>query len=214
MSAYEYLLNNNLTIGEIISRDYRYAKVFADFGIDFCCTGDKNFNLVIKTLNINKAELIAELRKVDSLSLTEPDYDHLSLPSLMNYIVEKHHKYLREALPYLKNLIEKTTETHAHNHEFLADLNDEYKLFQTTLTQHLNKEEEILFRVIKYISDCMYFKEKPRNRGYKSIKEVIGVYEEEHRNTGVFLRRFQRTHYKLLSSRKRRHNLCFNISKT
>ena len=191
MNTNDYLLNKNLTIGEIISRDYRYAKVFAEFGIDFSFNGNKNFDQVLRALNIEKEHLLTQLNEVDKQNSVEPDYGYLSLPSLMNHIVEKHHKYLRELLPQLSNLIESTKEIYSHEYSFLAQLKKEYELFQSSFIQHMNKEEEILFRVIKYISDCMQFKEKPRNRGYKSIQEVVGSYIEEHHAVGVSIRRFR-----------------------
>ena len=38
----------NKTIGEIVAEDYRTAKIFESYKIDFCCNGNKKFNDVIE----------------------------------------------------------------------------------------------------------------------------------------------------------------------
>jgi len=190
-SINEYLSNPNLTVGEIVARNYNFAKVFSKYGIDFCCKGNRNLQKLISSLNIDRSTFVANLLKVEEKNTDERNYDTNSVIDLIDHIVSVHHDYLRENLPYIESLLEKVKNAHSKNHIFLHEVVQEFKSLKNEITNHLNREEETLFRVIRYLSDCQKFKEKPRTKGYKSMVALLGDYEREHQFVGSTLERIR-----------------------
>lgn len=52
------------TVGEIVAEDYRTAKIFEAYGIDFCCGGNVDLRAACNEKKINLASLIKELKTV------------------------------------------------------------------------------------------------------------------------------------------------------
>ncbi|HET6992662.1 MAG TPA: DUF542 domain-containing protein, partial [Bacteroidia bacterium] len=53
------------TIGEIVTKDIRKAKVFRKYGIDFCCGGKKNLKDVCEKKNIDLDKRTFELNALE-----------------------------------------------------------------------------------------------------------------------------------------------------
>lgn len=174
-----------ITVAKLVSLNYKYAGVFTRFGIDFCCGGNIALNKIIEKKNLVSAEV-----KDSLISLTEnqqTDFAKMPLSTLIDYIIREHHEYLRENIPVIKAHLQKVTTVHGKNHSFLPSLKDIFDDLSNDLISHLNKEETILFRVIKYIENCDKFGEKPRTNGYKSLDHLLGNYIKEHETAGNLL---------------------------
>jgi len=48
----------------------------------------------------------------------------------------------------------------------------------------MNKEEKILFHIIKYLVDCQKFRERPKMGGFSTVKKPIASMEFEHTSAG------------------------------
>ena len=177
--------NGDITVAKLVSMNYKYAGVFTKYGIDFCCGGNIALNKIIE-----KKSLVSTEVKDSLLSLTEhmeTDFARMSLTTLIDYIIHEHHEYLRENIPLIKAHLQKVATVHGKNHSFLPKLKDIFDDLSNDLMSHLNKEETILFRVIKYIESCDKFDEKPRTNGYKSLDHLLGNYIKEHESAGNLL---------------------------
>ncbi len=90
-----------------------------------------------------------------SLDLTpraRPEPRFLSTAELVAHIVESHHAYLRGALPYLVPLAAKVANVHGDHDPRLRDLRAEFFELRETLDEHLDDEEQRLFRGV--VSDA------------------------------------------------------------
>lgn len=187
MNINEVINSGDISVGKLVSLDYRYAGVFTKYGIDFCCGGKVSLKSIIEKKKINESELKNALNAISPESETIPA--KLSLSELIDVIIREHHDYLREAIPVLQEHLTKIVKVHGGNHTYLAELSTTFTELSEELISHLKKEESILFRVIKYVEECARFSEKPRTNGYKSIQSVLGSYLEEHEKAGEFLRK-------------------------
>ncbi|MBU5483595.1 iron-sulfur cluster repair di-iron protein [Clostridium sp. MSJ-11] len=177
-------------IGDIVVKFPKAMDVFRRHGIDFCCGGNRPLIDAIKEDNLNEEEVLKDLldeyEKIDSLIKEEVDWLNISYNDLIDYIVNKHHGFLNEELPIVSELTTKILRVHGENHPELSKV---YKLFHNLkmeLEEHLIKEEEIVFPLIK-----KYEKEGSKEALDNAIK-IIEELEAEHTGAGDILKELRK----------------------
>jgi uncharacterized protein (DUF2249 family) len=104
---------NAETIGEIVAKDYRKAQVFKNMGIDFCCDGKKNIAEVCEKKGIDPEEVEHQLSTVKGEnSNSETDFQKWDLGFLSDYIINTHHRYLRENTAFILEIAQKVARVH------------------------------------------------------------------------------------------------------
>ncbi len=138
------------TLGEIAVNDINKALIFKKYGLNFCCGGGKTIKEACAEKGVDAAMVEAELKQADnSNNDNQLAYDEWSLDFLVDYIVNRHHTFIRKRLPDLKYYAEKVSRKHGHEHPELENI---YKLVlkvDEELLAHLEKEENGLFIYIK-----------------------------------------------------------------
>lgn len=163
-------------VGQIVAAQPLLAKVFEKYGIDYCCGGKLPLATLAGKKGVDAQALIAELEA--AMAVAPPpavDWKQESLESLVRHIVETHHEFLREALPRLAYLSEKVARVHGDVHPELVEIAGVYGAFNAELTQHMEKEEQILFPAIVRL-------EKGLERF--PVNNPIRVMEAEHDSAG------------------------------
>jgi regulator of cell morphogenesis and NO signaling len=143
-------INTNTIVGDIVRSNFKTAQLFEKNNIDFCCGGGISVAEACKNANIDPNQLLPEIEQL--LQVSDPDSKYiegLELDELSDYIVKRHHSYVRENIPFLTQKLQKLCDVHGENHPELFEVN---KLFSETagnLTMHMQKEEMILFPYIR-----------------------------------------------------------------
>ena len=76
-----------LTVGELVTKDFRKAEVFRNFGLDFCCGGGKSLKQACEDKGIDAVEVENALSKVDQqLKGNQMDFNAWELDFLVDYI--------------------------------------------------------------------------------------------------------------------------------
>ncbi len=185
------LMKNNFTsrdkIGDIVSKFPGAADIFKANKIDFCCGGDRQLKLAIQEGNLDETQVLNDLNKKYKLSknMTEKvdiDWQNSSLSELIDYIVNKHHAYLQENLPRVSELSNTILRVHGVNHQELSKVHKLFHSLKMELKQHLIKEEEILFPIIKK------YEEDPSAKQLDKAFTVINELEDEHEGAGDILK--------------------------
>ncbi|MEB2775368.1 iron-sulfur cluster repair di-iron protein [Algoriphagus sp. D3-2-R+10] len=170
-------------VGNIVASNFRTAKIFTDYGIDFCCKGGIKLSEACekKGVDLNKisAELVQSGKQQD-----EKNYQNFSMTDLVDHIVNVHHKYVETTIPSLKFYVEKIAKVHGDNHPELLEIRDEFFNTADALTSHMKKEEFVLFPYIKAMESAVknHFPLSPAHFG--SIENPISMMEEEHETEG------------------------------
>lgn len=173
------------TVGNIAAKDMRKADVFKKLGIDFCCGGKKTIKEAAATVGISERELKDQLDRVDSeQGAPVLNFDSWDLGFLADYIFNVHHKFVREHGPIIEQLADKVAMRHGVEHHELLKLAEGMHTFMADLYSHLEKEENILFPMIKKISNGEQVDES-------AFKTTIGFIEQEHEDAGEELREFR-----------------------
>jgi len=174
-------------IGDIVSKFPGAADIFKANKIDFCCGGNRQLKLAIEEGNLDEKQVLKDLNKKYELSkkMTETvdiDWQNSTLSELIDYIVNKHHAYLQENLPRVSELSNTILRVHGINHQELSKIHKLFHSLKTELEQHLIKEEEILFPLIKK------YEENPSAEQLDKAFSVINELEEEHEDAGDVLK--------------------------
>lgn len=171
--------NSQISIGEIVTMDFRAASIFKDAGIDFCCGGKKSLDEACREKNIDPANIENELEKLAALPADQShNFKDWDLGFLCDYIVNTHHKYVLKTMPELVFYTQKIAEVHGENHPELIATAQAFAQISNELDHHLQKEEDVLFPAIK---DAL----RAKSTGSKAtiISEITRM-KEEHEFAG------------------------------
>ena len=139
------------TIGEIAVDHPLATRVFARHNIDFCCGGGRPLAEVCTKLGLGTEAVLNEIQQ-ELASSDEPQrrWDEAPLEDLIDHIVTAYHRPLDEELPRLEAMARKVNRVHGEKDpERLADLLAVYLALRAELEQHMMKEEQILFPMIR-----------------------------------------------------------------
>lgn len=176
---------NGMTIGEIVAEDYRTASVFENYKIDFCCNGNKNFNDVCKSKNIDSEKLLNEINSIlQSGNDKTTDFQSWPLDLLADYIEKKHHRYVESKAPQIKQYLNKLCKVHGNEHNELFEVKELFDQSADELAMHMKKEELILFPFIRKMSSAMQNNEKISPAPFGTIENPIRMMMMEHSNEG------------------------------
>ena len=136
-----------LSLAKIVLLKPATASVFEKYNLDFCCKGKQNLASALEgnesLLNQVNSELNSIFNTQDFSSSFKPDT--LSLSQLIEYIIENHHRYVKEILPVIYAHTQKIANKHGERHPELIAIAELFSQIKEDFEQHLAKEEEILF---------------------------------------------------------------------
>lgn len=176
------------TIGELVSQDWRKAEVFKKYGIDYCCGGKKTVAEACAKKGIEPALVETELEQVAMRPLTgmgsANNYNHWDLDFLADYIVNTHHHYVKEAVPFLEELSAKVARVHGGHHPELLEIQQHAQSVIDELMLHMHKEEVILFPYIKELAQAKKGGKPMARPPFGTIANPINMMEAEHVSAG------------------------------
>jgi regulator of cell morphogenesis and NO signaling len=115
-------LRPDSTVGEIVARDGRTASVFTRHQIDFCCGGRQTLAQACASKHLDVDVIVRELSQ--SVESADPDADVTgwSATRLIDWIVNRHHAYVRAEIPAIISLLDRTVARHGAAHPELAEI--------------------------------------------------------------------------------------------
>ncbi|MEW6467636.1 MAG: iron-sulfur cluster repair di-iron protein [Bacteroidota bacterium] len=174
-----------LTVGELVAKDFRKAEIFKKYGIDFCCGGKKSVEKVCREKGIDLGKLEAELSRLDSSSVPpSQNFDNWELDFLADYIVNTHHRYILQSIPNLLAWAEKVARVHGDANPETKEI---YKLFLLAvdeLNRHMMKEEQVLFPYIRQMVARARSGAKLDQPPFGSVENPVRMMEHEHDSVG------------------------------
>jgi regulator of cell morphogenesis and NO signaling len=171
-------------IGTIVAEKLSRSRVFEQYGLDYCCGGHVPLNEACQEKGIDPTEILKALSASDA-ELNDSDgtdWRQANLTTLADHIEATHHAYLNRELPRLKGLMEKVVNAHAERHPELSKVAETLAALTAELTQHLAKEEQVLFPIIRQMDST-----GATESHCGEVAEPIRVMEMEHNNAGQAL---------------------------
>ena len=173
------------TVGEFVAEDYRTAKVFEKYGIDFCCGGKVDLSDVCREKGIDPAAIQREIQALKSTPLDRgQNYEAWEPSFLADYIVNVHHSYLKENLEQIAVYARKVADVHGANHPEVIEIAKIFDKIATDMAAHLREEEELFFPAIKRIDAARKASIEPEMKDLATIRDSLEKLNEEHNEIG------------------------------
>jgi regulator of cell morphogenesis and NO signaling len=181
------------TIAEIVSENFKTAEVFKRNGIDFCCGGKKPVKQVCEEKGLDENKLIEELQSTIASNNVKPeeDFAHWNLDTLIDHIVNTHHKYVLDNLELIKEFADKVARVHGEHSPETIKIAELWRTLSDELFFHLRKEEQILF---PYVHQMLEVEEENKHLGvpgFQTVQNPIRAMEFEHDNAGDIIKEIQ-----------------------
>lgn len=185
-------IDSTLTVGQLVAERPGRSRVFESVGIDYCCGGKIPLAQACERRGLNVEEVRKRLQSADARDQDDEaglvDANGMGLAELADHIVATHHSYLRAELPRLDQMTDKVFRVHGEHEPRLADVRRAFCALREELTEHMMKEERILFPMIREMTHA----DGPRSFHCGSIANPIAQMEAEHEHAGNALETMRR----------------------
>lgn len=157
------------------------TQILEHAGVDYCCGGNKSLHDACVHAGVSTEEIMARLQ-ANSADVGPADANWVSAPlaDLTRHIREKHHQYVREAIPRVRTLVGKVREKHGENHPEILDIEKLFLQVGRELVMHMQKEEQILFPYIEALERAANGTEAIEPPFFQTVKNPVHAMMEEH----------------------------------
>ena len=179
----------NRTVGDVVAEDYRRADVFKKYGIDFCCGGNKTVKEACEAEGIACDEIMQALAAAEQDPLQpnhanvrswEPDF-------LASYIVNVHHRYVREHGPILRELTQTVANVHGDTNPESVQIAGLVDSLVQELEEHAEKEEKELFPYVEALCAASRGEAPLPRLPAEAAADPIEALEHEHDRAGALM---------------------------
>lgn len=184
-------LLDDRTVRDLASTNPAAARIFEKFGIDYCCGGGKTLGQACAGAQVSIGEVVQALEK-SGPSEIDRDWQTASLTELAKHIVEKHHGYVRREIPGLIDLLAKVVQVHGQNHVELREIEFTFLALAEELTNHLLKEERMLFPHIGQLEAADSCGSRPAPPMFGTVRNPVRMMVMEHDAAGELLQKLRR----------------------
>jgi len=159
------------SLGEIAASLPGATAVFRRHKLDFCCCGAESLGQAARHKGIDVAPIEAELASLSAAPSDLPD----DVDGLIAHVLERYHQVHRREMPELRTLAIRVERVHVDHPAAPKGLSDLLERMHAELESHMQKEEQILFPLM-------------RAGGNPMIVHPIGVMRHEHDSHGEELK--------------------------
>jgi regulator of cell morphogenesis and NO signaling len=184
-SSIQTTITPDRAIGEIVADDYRTAKVFEKYGIDFCCGGKAALAATCTERGIELVTIMGELEALKSESGERSlNFATWDLPFLADYIVNVHHSYIKENNGQILDYANKIAAVHGAKHPEVIKIATIFDKIAIDLAPHLKEEEGVLFPIIKRVDATKKAGASPESEDIEKIDHLLKKLVHEHEEIG------------------------------
>lgn len=166
---------------DIVSRDSRAAAVLDRYQLDYCCGGAATLEEGCRQRGVSVDQVVADLEALNPESRETREDDPIAL---IAHIVDKHHAYVRQSLPVIRHHLARIVAAHGIRHPELARVELEFSTVADELSQHLVKEEQVLFPYIASLTETVHHGAAHPPDMFGTVQNPIRMMEIEHQNAG------------------------------
>ncbi|SET59226.1 iron-sulfur cluster repair di-iron protein [Paenibacillus sp. NFR01] len=188
-TAAELQFTGEELVRDIVLKFPKSADYFKSKRIDFCCGGAKPLAEVTAEKDMNTEAVLEdlhELAKNHPVLESDTAWVGASSQELIDFIVNKHHHYLREELPLIAQNVTKVFRVHGEDSPHLAEMYRLFHLLREDLLKHTAQEEETEF------PKMLAYEAQPTADGLNELRGLLRGLEEEHDGAGEILRELRR----------------------
>ncbi|MFI5264496.1 MAG: DUF542 domain-containing protein, partial [Candidatus Kapaibacterium sp.] len=170
-------------IGDLVLENTNVAAVFDRYGFDYRCHGNIKLTDACKIGFIDSRKVLADVTSTTKGNSLWPIAQG-GLQPLIDYIIEKHHAYVKKKTPLISQQLAKCVDKNNEQHPLCIEAYTVFSKIAADLQAHTLKEEEMLFPAIRIISDCIENNNPLGVLPYGQISDLVGTLQYEHEVAG------------------------------
>ncbi|RHW43196.1 iron-sulfur cluster repair di-iron protein [Neobacillus notoginsengisoli] len=175
-------------VRDLVNDFPKTADVFKSVRIDFCCGGATPIAEAAATGGVDLGVLMANLTEVIEKSSNGEDDMKVWIDSdsntIIDHVISEYHNPLREEFLNLSPYVTKVSRVHGGHRPELLKVYELYYELKKEMLEHVAKEEETVFPLIKQLDDNTV---EDRDGALNYIKEL----EAEHDHAGAILKQLR-----------------------
>lgn len=144
--AADFVLSADQSLGQIAVQLPGATAVFRRLKLDFCCGGQISLAQAASDKGLDLTAVLAELASLqigqEVPALTDP-------ASLIDHILSRYHEVHRAQLPELIRMARRVEAVHRDHPDVPTGLSEHLEIMAQELNAHMQKEESILFPMLK-----------------------------------------------------------------
>jgi len=179
-------------VNEIALSNPGARHILEDAGIDYCCGGGRSLQEACLSAKVPAIEILQKLRfNREQVAPGEAPWTEAPLVELTKHIRDRHHLYVRDAIPRLRALLAKVREKHGGNHRELGDIEKLFGDVAREMLMHMQKEEQILFPFIDSLERSASQGSAVEPPFFQSVRNPIYSMMKEHDAAGELMRQIR-----------------------
>jgi regulator of cell morphogenesis and NO signaling len=178
----------NRTVKELAVQIPGAARVFENFGIDYCCGGNVPLSQACTNAALRLEDVLASLEKAQRDPAPAKDWAQAPLASLAQHIVGVHHSFTAAETTRLEALFVKVCVAHGERHPELYHMQAKFAEMANELRTHMMKEENILFPYLAAMERAVNEKKPLPSAMFGSVENPVRTMIQEHDSAGEALR--------------------------
>jgi regulator of cell morphogenesis and NO signaling len=168
-------------------------QVLEEAGLDYCCGGGKSLNNACLGADVSAEEILKRLQENNKdISPDAANWASAPLSDLTRHIREKHHQYVRTAIPRIRELLDKVKAKHGSNHTEIADIETLFARVSQDMIMHMQKEEQILFPYIERMEQAASGKGTLEPPFFQTVRNPIQAMMKEHDSAGDLMKQIRK----------------------
>ncbi|MBL0343124.1 MAG: DUF542 domain-containing protein [Bacteroidetes bacterium] len=174
----------NQTVAEIVLDYPNSVRLFESYKIDYCCKGKLTLEEACYLKNLDSNHVAAMITEIisEKKNLGE-DFSQLTIHTLIDIVLHRHHNYVNNSIPIIKDHLGKVLAKHGSDYPFLSEIHDKFADLAIELEQHMVKEEQILFPYLSFIEE-VFLKGVADSRISVFLKHPVHMMENDHERAG------------------------------
>jgi regulator of cell morphogenesis and NO signaling len=141
--------NVETRVNEIALSSPRSRRILEDAGVDYCCGGGKSLQEACLHANVSAEMILNRLQQNRERARSdESGWTKAPLAELTSHIRERHHGYVRDVIPRLREMLAKVREKHGSKNREIGEIEKLFADVAREMLMHMQKEEQILFPYI------------------------------------------------------------------
>ena len=179
-------------LGEIVTADLRAAAVMERFGLDYCCGGQRSLGDACQAKSIPIDQVLSALGALGPAAATDQlPAEWRELDALTRYIVDSHHRYVKDSVPAINASLDKLVAAHGAQHPELGTMRATFRALGDDMVAHMMKEEQLLFPAIDEIAQRLRGLGSSGHGMFATILHPIRMMEDDHQEAGQLLEKLR-----------------------
>jgi regulator of cell morphogenesis and NO signaling len=184
--------NTKTRVNEIALSDPGARRVVEDAGVDYCCGGGKSLHDACMRANVPAEVILEQLRQNSKRTGTEESgWKHAPLAELTRHIRERHHGYVRDVIPRLREMLAKVREKHGSRHREVGEIEKLFGDIAREMQMHMQKEEQILFPYVDALERAASGQGAIEPPFFQTVRNPIYSMMKEHDAAGELVRQIR-----------------------